>query len=229
MVFTILFGVLAILTSWITPGGRVFFFWARLWGKGWVAAAGLRLRVRRASDLDPDRGYVFMANHQSALDIPVLLATLPVVTRFLAKRELFRIPLFGWALRAGGFIPVDRKDRSRARETLRQAADRLAEGSSVLLFPEETRSLDGRLLPFKRGGFLLAWQSGAPVVPVGLEGTGRAQRPHGFRVRPGVVHVRYGAPVPVAASGARERRALEERIRSEIGELAGIPPEDPSS
>ena len=149
---TVFFAILAVATSWLTPNGRIFSFWARTWSRGWLFAAGVRIDVRRETDLggrDERRaGYVFMANHQSALDIPVLLATLPVPTRFLAKRELFKIPFLALGLRAGGFIPVDRKVRSRARETIQDASRRLGEGSSILVFPEETRSVDGTLLPF---------------------------------------------------------------------------------
>lgn len=216
------FGVLATTLSWITPSGRMFAFLGRLWSGGWLLAAGIRVEVERESPLDQGVGYVFMVNHQSALDIPVLLATLPVPTRFLAKRELFRIPVLGWALRAGGFIPVDRKVRSRARETIEEAGSRLEKGSSILVFPEETRSRDGNLLPFKRGGFLVAARAGASVVPVGIEGTGRAQPTKRLLLTPGTVRVRYGTPIPVGALEAEERGRGIQRVRQEIARLAGV-------
>lgn len=220
---TVLFAILAISTSWLTSSGRLFSFWARMWSRGWLLAAGVRLVVERESELTPESGYVFMANHQSALDIPVLLATLPVPTRFLAKRELFQIPFLSLGLKAGGFIPVDRTVRSRARETVREAAKRLAEGNSILLFPEETRSLDGTLLPFKRGGFLIAGKSGTPIVPVGVEGTGRVQRPKRLRIAPGTVRVRYGEPLDPSRFEADGKGRLLDTVRGEIGRLAGYP------
>ena len=106
----------------------------------------------------------------------------------------------------GGFIPVDRRTRN-AGESFRAASERLRRGGSVLLFPEETRSADGRLLPFQRGGFLLALRSGLPIVPVGLRGTMAVQTPKSFRIHPGRVLVRYGAPLDPGASGAASRLA----------------------
>ena len=126
-----------------------------------------------------------MANHQSLFDIPALLASLPGETKFLAKSSLFRIPIFGWALSAGGFVPIDRSDRSTARESFAAAIAALARGVSVLIFPEEARSLDGRVLPFQRGGFLLALKSGLPIVPVGIEGAFEVQPRRSFLIRPG--------------------------------------------
>ena len=220
---TAFFGPLAIITSWLTPSGRLFAFYARWWSRCWLLTAGVRVTVVREAELDPGRGYLFMANHQSALDIPALLATLPVPTRFLAKRELFRLPVLGFALRAGGFIPVDRKVRSKARETIHDAAQRLRGGSSILIFPEETRSRDGRLLPFKRGGFLIASRADAPVVPVGIEGTGQAQPTKSLGISPGPVRVRYGAPIDLAAAESEGRGEALETVRREIARLADVP------
>jgi 1-acyl-sn-glycerol-3-phosphate acyltransferase len=218
---TLVCALLALATGWLPPRGNVIFFWARVWSRGLLWASGVRLQVEAAGDVAPGGRYIFMANHQSLFDIPVLLATLPGQTRFLAKQSLFRIPLFGWAIRAGGFIPVDREDRSRAREVFQAAAARLRAGTSVLVFPEETRSLDGRLLPFQRGGFLLALKSGLPIVPVGIQGTLRVQPKGRLRIHPGVVRVRYGAPIAVAGGELRRKRELTAEVRRRVGELAG--------
>jgi len=166
-----------------------------------------------------------MANHQSLFDIPVLLATLPGQTRFMAKQGLFRIPIFGWALSAGGFIPVDRQDRSRAKEAFASAVARLQAGASVLVFPEETRSLDGRLLAFQRGGFLLALKSGLPIVPVGIAGTLAVQGKRSFLIHPGEVSVRYGAPIAMTGFDLRQKRELLLIVRDRIAQLAGAPVE----
>lgn len=223
---TVIFGLLAALTSWIPPRGRGMVLCGRIWGRGLLAAAGVRVEVA----MDPfwtgpeagRSGYVFMANHQSYFDIPALLATLPGDVRFAAKRSLFRIPIFGWALAAGGFIPVDRQDRSRAREVFTTAADRLRAGASVLFFPEGTRSPDGRLHGFQKGGFLVALKIGLPVVPVGISGA-RAVMPRGrLRVHPGSIRLHFGAPIAVASYGVRKRRELETETRRRIAELAGV-------
>src|SRR4051794_33135538 len=169
---TLFFAILSTSTGWIPLpyGGRLWFVWARWWSKLLLWSSGVLVRVEQLAPLDRRQVYVFLSNHQSLFDIPVLLATLPVPARFLAKRELFNIPLLGWSLKVGGFIPVERGGKS-AGESFRAAAQRVQSGGSVLLFPEETRSPDGRLLPFKRGGFLLAQKAGLPMVPVGIRGT----------------------------------------------------------
>jgi len=183
-------------------------------------SSGVILRVEHLAPLSRDQVYVFLCNHQSLFDIPVLLATLPVAARFMAKRELFKIPLFGWGLRVGGFIPVERGTKS-AGESFRAGVERLQRGESVLLFPEETRSPDGQLLPFKRGGFLLAQKAGVPVVPVGIRGSIDVRERNSFRIRPGEVRVRYGAPID-SRTALREKGSLLQVARERIAELAGV-------
>jgi 1-acyl-sn-glycerol-3-phosphate acyltransferase len=218
-----LFATLSIASAWLPRGGDWVFFWARCWSRGWLAAAGVRLSVSSEVPLSRPDNYVFMANHQSALDIPVLLASLPVSTRFMAKRELFRIPVFGWAIRAGGFIPVDRRDRASARQSFQAAIARLRGGASVFVFPEETRSTDGTLLPFQRGGFLLAMKSGTPIVPVGVVGTSRVQRRGGLLVHPGPVEVRYGRPVAIGGARVGGKADFIAEVRQEIERLLAPP------
>jgi 1-acyl-sn-glycerol-3-phosphate acyltransferase len=229
----LVFGTLVFATAcWMValarPRAKSYYRMARTWARGVCWASGLRLETEGTQPLAGARRYVYMANHQSLFDIPVLLATLPGETRFLAKQSLFKIPIFGWAMRAGGFVPVDRKDRSSARESFASAIERLQEGISVLIFPEEQRSLDGRLLPFQRGGFLLALKSELPIVPVGLEGTLDVQHRRSFLIRPGRVRVRYGEPVEVAGASVRDIGRLAESVRQRVGELARAEPAEPS-
>jgi 1-acyl-sn-glycerol-3-phosphate acyltransferase len=221
---TLVLAVCTVATGWIPlPGGsRLFFFWARLWSRLLLLSSGVIWRRELTAPLERGRAYVFLSNHQSLYDIPLLLATLPLPARFMAKAELFRIPVFGWSLRVGGFIPVERGAGKGARESFRAAAARVASGASVLLFPEETRSRDGRLLPFKRGGFLLAQRACLPVVPVGIQGTLGVRDRDSFRIHPGRVTIRYGAPIePVV--GRDENAALVGRVRAAIAALAGVP------
>ncbi|MFQ5350760.1 MAG: lysophospholipid acyltransferase family protein, partial [Thermoanaerobaculia bacterium] len=171
IVGTLFFAALAVLFGWLPPRGRWVYLMARGWSRGLLWAGGVRLETRFAAPLPTDRTYVFMANHQSLYDIPALIAGLPGQTRFLAKRGLFQIPFFGWAIKMGGFISIDRGDRSRAGEAFADATRELQAGSSAMVFPEGTRSSDGKLLPFLRGGFLLALKSGLPIVPVGIHGS----------------------------------------------------------
>ncbi len=208
--------------SWIPPRGNWSFGVMRIWSHGLLAASFVRVENRYDPALEPGRSYVFLSNHQSLFDIPVLLATAPGQVRMIAKRSLFLIPLFGWALKAGGFIPVDRADRSTARQTFASAAARLRSGTSVLMFPEGTRAMTDTLLNFQRGGFLLALKFGLPIVPVGIRGT-RAIQPKGnWAIRPAKVVVSYGPPIDPAAYGLRRKGELTEEVRRRIAELAGL-------
>lgn len=222
LVATPVLSSLAMLAAVIPPRGNATLWVARLWARGLLAAGGVRVEVSVDPRLDPTRSHVFLANHQSYFDIPILLATVPGQIRFAAKRSLFHIPIFGWAIAAGGFIPVDRDDRSRARQALTAAAERLAHGTSVLFFPEGTRSHDGNLLPFKRGGMLLALKSGLPIVPVGVGGAHAVQPRGRFAVYPGKVRVRFGPPIATAEYGLRRKSELLAEVRRRIAELAGV-------
>jgi 1-acyl-sn-glycerol-3-phosphate acyltransferase len=143
----------------------------------------------------------------------------------MAKRSLFRIPLFGWSLAAGGFIPIDRGDRSTARQSFASALARLKGGTSILFFPEGTRSATDTLLPFQRGGFLLAMKTGLPIVPVGIRGSRAVQRKGSFAIRPGPIEVRYGAPISAADYGIRRKGELVGEVRRRISALAGLEPD----
>lgn len=223
LVGTVVIGLVAVLVGAIPPRGNWMFWCARLWSRLLLRCSWIRVEPRFEVPLDPAGRYIFMANHQSLFDIPVLIATLPGQTRFLAKQSLFRIPIFGWALAVGGFIPVDRSDRSRAREVFASAVERLRVGNSILLFPEETRSLDGNLLPFQRGGFLLALKSGLAIVPVGIRGTLEVQAKGSFVIRPRPVAIRYGTPITVEGFDLRHRKELAATVRERVAELAGLP------
>lgn len=218
---TIVLGAFASIAGWLPPRGHWMWVAARVWSRGLLHASGVKLEVSFETPLARSGTYVFLANHQSMYDIPVLIATLPTEARFMAKKSLFLIPVFGWSLAAGGFIPVDRKDRSTARDTFRIAAARLAQGRSLVIFPEETRSHDGRLLPFKKGGVLLALKSGYPIVPVGIRGT-LGVRPRGrHTIHPGLVEVCYGRPIEVSQTGVGARGDLGAIVRAQIAGLIG--------
>jgi 1-acyl-sn-glycerol-3-phosphate acyltransferase len=217
---TVVFAILAVVAGLVDRSGDATFAVGRAWSRGILWTAGLRVRRSLETPLDATRPAIYMANHQSLFDIPLLFVTLPGQARMLAKHSLFRIPLFGWAIRLGGFISIDRKDRSRAKESFDAAVDRLRSGTSALVFPEGTRSLDGRLAPFQRGGLLLALKSGLPIVPVGIEGTLGVQPKGSFAVRPRTVFVRYGTPIEVADFGIRQREALGETARRAVARLA---------
>lgn len=222
LVGSVILATLATLVSWIPPRGNWTFGVARIWARCLLTASAVRAQAQYDPALEPGKSYVFLSNHQSLFDIPVLLTTCPGQVRMMAKRSLFRIPIFGWSLAAGGFIPIDRADRSTARRSFASALARLKEGTSILLFPEGTRSTTNALLPFQRGGFLLAMKTGLPIVPVGVRGT-RAVQPKGnWAIRPGKVEVRYGAPISAADYGVRRKGELISQVRRQVADLAGL-------
>ncbi len=172
---------------------------ARWFARRVVDTLEVNLVVSGGAQVSPGETYVYMSNHQSHLDIPMLYATLPSPTiRMLGKTELFRFPLWGPLLRAAEFIEVDRSNPTTARASLRRAAELVRDGVCVYLAPEGTRSRDGRINPLKKGGFHLALATGAPIVPVAIRGTIDIL-PRGARVPATgkIVHVHLGDPIAV--------------------------------
>ncbi|MBW2278241.1 MAG: 1-acyl-sn-glycerol-3-phosphate acyltransferase [Deltaproteobacteria bacterium] len=222
----LVFGMATTLFGLVLPAGKVFRFMGRWYGRTTLWACGAYAEAVFEEDPERAGNSILMPNHQSLFDIPALLATLPGETRFLAKQSLFKIPIFGWALRTGGFIPVDRGNRSRGGETFRSAIDGLDEGVSILLFPEETRSSDGRLQEFKRGGFLMALRSGLPIVPVGIDGSFRVRRKSSWLIRPGKVTVHYGRAVSSDGLSLKNKKELMTTVRQEIVRLAKLDVEE---
>ncbi|MCG8420735.1 MAG: 1-acyl-sn-glycerol-3-phosphate acyltransferase [Proteobacteria bacterium] len=164
-----------------------------------VANAQIDIRTEGREQIAADRSYVYMSNHQSHMDIPVLYATVPARTmRAVAKKELFRIPVWGRAMRAAGIVEVDRQHRNRAIASLGDAADQLRRGTSIWIAPEGTRSRTGRLGRLKKGGFHLAKQAGVPIVPIAITGTHAILPPGTTSTRPGCpVRVVFGIPIEV--------------------------------
>jgi len=220
---TIVIGGLGTLVGYIPPRGDWTRRLARVWAQLILWSALIRVKVEGAARVPLDGPVVFMSNHESWLDIPVLLVAIPGQVRFLAKSSLFSIPFLGWAMRSMGFIPVDRENRRTAIKSFEAAAARIRAGRSVLVFPEETRTPDGRLLPLQRGGFLIALKAALPIVPVGLDGARRCMPKHNYLVRPGTIAVRFGDPIPTAGRAVSEKSALMEATRDAIAVLRGRP------
>lgn len=215
VVVTTVLGIVAIVAGLVTGRRTIVFRLGRIWARAHLKVMGIApvySGLEHAEGLNPR---IFLANHISALDIWVLTAVLPVTTRFVSKRSVFWIPVLGQAMALAGFIPIDRKDRASAIRSLSSVAEPIRRGASVILFPEGTRSRDGRLGRFKRGAFHLALDAGVPVVPVAISGTFQVIRPRSIIVRPGAVHVTFAPPIDVAAY-AGNLDGLVEKVRSEI-------------
>jgi 1-acyl-sn-glycerol-3-phosphate acyltransferase len=216
---TVAFGVPAIFAALLPPRGDWFLRFARGWARTSLAIAGVSVRVLHSDRLAAGRSFVIVANHESFCDILVLLAHLPMQVRFLAKRSVFRVPVLGWSIAAAGFIPVDRGDRSRGAETVEAALRRLSGGRSVVIFPEETRTRTGDLLPFKRGAAHLALKSGLPILPVALAGTYRVLKRGSLVITPGAVAMSVGDPIEVSGQTMRDRETITRAARDEVQAL----------
>lgn len=216
---TILFGLPAIPFALVPPRGEWFLKFARGWARLILRVSGVRVDLLHAERLHPGTSVVLAANHESFYDILVLLAALPMSVRFLAKRNLFRLPFLGWSIAAAGFIPVDRHARSRNAAVVDTALARLQRGRSLVVFPEETRTRDGELLAFKTGAALIALKAGLPLLPLALAGTLRIQRRGGFTITPSRVTLAVGEPIDTAGRPVTERGALTEELRRRIAAL----------
>jgi 1-acyl-sn-glycerol-3-phosphate acyltransferase len=187
------------------------------WSQRLLDQAEISIERHGFDALPAQETFVVMSNHQSLYDIPVLLRALRRRLRMVAKTELFRVPVWGRAMRAAGFVEVDRQNRERAVESLRRARQALADGIDIWIAPEGTRSDSGRLLPFKKGGFHLALEAGARILPVAIEGTRNALLARGWTVHSGqTVRVTVCPPIDPAEFGSQRREELRQQVRRAI-------------
>ena len=218
-VATTAFGIPSIFAAFLPPRGDWFLLFARGWSRTVLALSGVRVRVLHPERLRPGRSVVLVSNHESYADIVVLLANLPFQVRFLAKRSVFNVPILGWSIRAAGFIPVDRGDRTRSAATVDAALARLKGGRSLVIFPEETRTRTGELLPFKKGAALLALKAEVPLLPVAIAGTRRVLSRTTLVPTRGEVVLCAGELLQSDGDSARDRNSLTERAREAIAAL----------
>jgi 1-acyl-sn-glycerol-3-phosphate acyltransferase len=213
---TFIFGIVAIVTAFIVrkedPVHNVASFWAKLI----LLASRTKVTVHGLSNIDSSKSYIYMCNHQSNFDIPVLLARLPVQFRWLAKAELFKIPIFSRGMRSAGYISIDRFNQESAFESISEAARRIKAGVSVMIFPEGTRSRDGKIRPFKKGGFVLAVDAGVPIIPIVLHGTYSLMPQDKLRIYSGHVHMDILKPIDSSGYTRETKDDLIEQVRTII-------------
>jgi len=188
------------------------------------ALSGIKYRIAGAGNLPRDRAAVYCCNHQSNVDPPILYTVLHPRMHILYKHEIDRIPVLARAFRMGGFIPIDRSRKESAMRSIEAGARSLQAGNSFLIFPEGTRSETDEMLPFKKGGFVMAIKAGAPIVPVGIQGGRAAMRRGSTIIRPVTVSIRVGKPIETAHLTLDDRDALIARVR---GAIAGLLAEGP--
>lgn len=210
---------LAMLFGWTDLLYRLGHIGARMG----LALVGISYTVSGREHLHPERAAVYCANHQSNIDPPVLFRALHPRIRFLYKHELDQIPILARAFRLGGFIPIDRRNRESAMRSIEAGARSLTAGHSFLIFPEGTRSRTDGLLPFKKGGFIMALKAQVPIVPVAIRGGRDAMRKGSWRIWPARASIAVGRPIETRGLSLDERDELIERVRSAIeGLLSGM-------
>ena len=214
---TFLLSVSAIICTLFDSSGRLYAWHARLWGRLGLALGMVKVTVSGGEHL-PAGPVIFMSNHQSNFDILSLLAEMPRQFYWIAKKELFDIPLFGRSMQRGGYIPLDRGDGRKALQSIDAAAAAIHQGKSVVLFPEGTRTQDGNLLPFKRGGFILARKADVPVVPVTINGSGRINPANQIRLYSGDIHITLHTPISFPSELRRSEAEtwMMETVRAQI-------------
>lgn len=211
------FGLLAILSIPIDKGGRLFHANARNWAHAVLRLCGIRVSIRGVEKILPFRHYVYVSNHASAFDIPAIIAAVPDQIRIVYKKELEKIPIFGWGLRWGSYIGIERSGSRDVLKSLDRAAAMIRDGASVLLYAEGTRTMDGLLQPFKRGAFALAVRAGVPVVPLTINGSYSILRKHSIVVRPGDVEVVLAEPIEIRQREGKEaEKELMEKVHAAI-------------
>jgi len=215
-VCTVFWATAVSLTCVFDRTGNSGVWGARRWARWILAGCGVRVDAEGLDAIAASDTYVVMSNHQSVFDVIALVATLPLSWRFVAKRELTRIPFFGWGLLAAGHIVIDRSQNERAVASLERAADRVRAGTSVIIFPEGTRSQTCEMRPFKSGGFHLAIQAGVPILPATVSGSRRITPRDSLRVEPGRILVRYGKPIPTRDVPLERREDLKQAVRAAI-------------
>lgn len=216
--FTLIVGALHIPGSLIAPEGRfpraleMAYMWAIL------HASNVKLTADGLEHVEPGRSYIVMANHRSMYDIPVVhyLLGLARDLRWIGKQEVLRVPVFGWAYRMSRHVAIDRENRSAAIDALKRAAKDSRAGVSFVIMPEGTRNTAGELLPFKRGGFHLALDTGLPILPVAILGSDALMRKGSWHILPGAIHVSVRPVVETRGFGREHIDDLVERVRSAI-------------
>jgi 1-acyl-sn-glycerol-3-phosphate acyltransferase len=214
---TLVFGVPGILLALLLPGrtlkGKVFLRVSRYYSRIVLFVMGVKVASRGIENIDSRKPYVFMSNHVSHADSPALAAVIPHPLHWVFKKELSKIPVFGWVLLACGQIMVDRSDPEKSKAALREALSGLSGNNSVMIYPEGTRSRDGNLQPLKKGGFRMALEAGLPIVPVRVSGTREVVAAGTLRIRPGNVLVELFPPIPTAGKGTADLPELMQRVR----------------
>jgi 1-acyl-sn-glycerol-3-phosphate acyltransferase len=216
VVATLVLGVLTLIAYPFDRKGRVGHYYAKLWGKVALLVNGVKVRIEGMGHLNGKGPYIFMSNHQGIYDIFALLGHLPYQFKWLAKKELFSIPFFGWTMAAVGYISIDRGGTRDTVEAMNEAAQKIRDGMSVVIFPEGSRSPDGLIQPFKKGGFTLAIKSKVPIVPVAISGSRAIMPKDKLTATSGEIRILVAHPIETENSALKDRELLMKKVRETI-------------
>jgi 1-acyl-sn-glycerol-3-phosphate acyltransferase len=220
--YTIVLGALSLISSLFDGSGRIQHSFARLWSRMILGTIGVPVTVEGLEKIDTAKAHVYVVNHLSALDIPVLYLHLPFQFRILAKRELFRYPFMGWHLRRSGQIPVDLENPKKSIRSLHRAVDAIKSNMSLVIFPEGGRSENGQLQPFMGGAFFAAIKAQADVVPMAMIGTYEILKMNTWHITPRPVRLVVGAPIATTGLNVRDTESVTARAREAVARLCDL-------
>jgi 1-acyl-sn-glycerol-3-phosphate acyltransferase len=216
-IHSIIFSAWAIILSVFDKRGRLPHFYAAVpWAKIILWVCGARVKVSGQENVDRHEPRIYLSNHQSYFDIFTLLAHLPADFKFILKQELMRIPLFGFAMKRARYVAIDREEPRKAVRSINEAVSKIKEGASMLVFPEGTRSEDGKLQPFKTGGFRLALKAGCDVVPVAITNSRNIVPKGSLRINKGTIAMNIGTPISVKDYSKKDMDKLMAQVRDAI-------------
>lgn len=219
IVYTIFFGTLVIIIGIFSRGNYLQYLCAMAWAKLILMTAGVKVKIKGTENISLNCAYVLMSNHQSHFDVISLFSKIPLRIYFLAKKELMRVPVFGWAMYLMGHVTIDRGDRAEAFKSIDGAAEKVRSGTNVMVFPEGTRSPTGELLPFKKGGFVLAIKGGIPILPVGIYGSNKILPKGSLKISSGIINIAVGKPIDTKLYTLEDKERLITKVRDEINKL----------
>jgi 1-acyl-sn-glycerol-3-phosphate acyltransferase len=217
--YTIILGAVSLFCSLFDRSGRIQHNFARLWSRLILGTIGAKVQIEGLDRVNTSRAQVYVVNHLSALDIPVLYAHLPFQFRILAKKELFRYPFMGWHLRRSGQIPVVLENARASMRSLNLAVAALRDNMALVIFPEGRRSADGQLQPFLGGAFYAAIKAQVDIVPIALVGTYEMLKMNTWHIKSGPLHLLVGDPIHTAGMSLRDLEKLTDCARGTIGAL----------
>jgi len=215
-VMTFICGILSVAGGFFNPYSRFTYFVGQLWVRSILFISGTQIEIIGLEKIDMSRNYVFVSNHQSHFDVPAVFKVIPATIRFLTKKELYKIPVFGWAIQAVGMIKIDRSNREQAKRSLNRALEIMNKGVSIVVFPEGTRSTDGILGPFKKGGFVIAIRGGIPIVPIAISGSRFILKKHTLSVKAGRIKLVFEEPIETKDFTLDRKNDLIEKVRKII-------------